>query len=126
MDRYRLVESELGYGSYGFVCKYFDTISLQNVAVKTIEEKCIDVVGMSSNTLREITGLKRLKHINVVSLLNVVMENSHIYLVFELVDSNLKQYIQSYGADRMLSMDTVKVHNLFSRLKYCFSHFFHI
>ena len=51
--------------------------------------------GVPATALREITLLRQLKNKNVVSLVDVIMEPGRLYLVFELVDTDLKKMMDS-------------------------------
>ena len=46
-------------------------------------------------SVREITLLKELKHPNIVELISICLENEKIYLVFEYMNMDLKQYLDS-------------------------------
>jgi serine/threonine protein kinase len=52
-------------------------------------------LGIPTTALREIVLLRQLEHPNVVKLENVVMDAARLYLVFELVDTDLKKYMDS-------------------------------
>ena len=95
MDRYRRIEptqSHLGKGAYGVVYKTEDTQTGKFVALKKIRLEVEDE-GIPTTALREITLLSNLDHPNVVRLENVLSEPSRLYLVFELVDMDLKKYM---------------------------------
>jgi serine/threonine protein kinase len=81
---------QLGVGAYGVVYKAFDTREKIYVAQKKIkldgEEE-----GIPATALREISNLKLLVHPNVVRLLDAVKEPGKLYLIFELMDSDLKK-----------------------------------
>lgn len=51
--------------------------------------------GISASTHREIILLRQLKHNNIVELKDVVLVQKRIHLIFELVDWNLTQYLDS-------------------------------
>ena len=59
------------------------------VALKKIRLEVEDE-GIPTTALREITLLSNLEHPNVVKLENVISEPSRLYLIFELVDMDLK------------------------------------
>ena len=46
-------------------------------------------------SVREITLLKELKHPNIVELMAICLESEKIYLVFEYMNMDLKQYLDS-------------------------------
>ena len=51
--------------------------------------------GVPATALREIIFLKDLDHTNVVRLMDVIIEPQRLYLVFELVDMDLKHLMDS-------------------------------
>lgn len=53
--------------------------------------------GIPSTALREISLLKGLKHSNVVGLLDIILEKNRVILVFEFMQQDLKQYLESLG-----------------------------
>lgn len=57
---------------------------------------------------REISLLKELKHPNIVSLEDVVMEESRLYLIFEFLSMDLKKYMDSLGQDKMMDTELVR------------------
>jgi serine/threonine protein kinase len=63
--------------------------SVQKIRLETEDE------GIPCTTLREISVLMRLKHPAIVQLLNVIQENSRLFLVFEFVDQDLKKYMDT-------------------------------
>jgi len=74
------------------VYKALDKRTNNIVAMKRIT-LASDEEGVPSTALREIAILKELKHANVVKLLNVLHEKGILYLVFEFLDQDLKQYM---------------------------------
>ena len=57
---------------------------------------------------REISLLKELKHPNIVSLEDVLMEENRLYLIFEFLSMDLKKYMDTLPADKMMDPDLVK------------------
>ena len=51
--------------------------------------------GISSTSLREIAVLKHLQHPNIVSLIEYILTDGKLYLVFEHVDKDLKKYMNA-------------------------------
>ena len=56
-----------------------------------------DFEGVPSTTIREISLLRELSHPNIVTLYQILHLDQKLYLVFEFLDYDLKQYIDSCG-----------------------------
>lgn len=56
--------------------------------------------GISSTALREIVLLRSIEHQNVIPLLDIVMDSTKLMLIFELMDCDLKKYLEAFP-DRM-------------------------
>lgn len=91
----------------------FCTINLgdASVAVKQIRRED-DYEGLPSEYIREVSLFQSLRHEHIVPLLDFCMTPSNLWLVFELMDCNLHQYIQA--RDRAVSPESVK--NLMNHL----------
>lgn len=78
----------MGEGTYGVVYKAQSAdgqmVALKKIRITDVEE------GISTTTVREIALLQTLNHRNVVKLLDVVWQDHKVYIVFELVDQDLK------------------------------------
>ena len=96
----------MGEGAYGVVYKALDTVLEKHVALKKIKLET-EEEGIPTTALREMTLLRHLDHPNVVKLENVIMDPGRLYLVFELVDTDLKKLMDS--ADGPFSPDLVQV-----------------
>lgn len=127
-QRYQLLEPRgnhaspnLGEGAYGVVYKALDKSTEKYVALKKIRMET-EFDGISSSTLREITLLLQLNHENVVKLENVVMDKERMSLIFELVDTDLKKYMDQQSAP--LSTEKIRV-NYSSVLPFLFYSKFH-
>ncbi|XP_074578099.1 cyclin-dependent kinase B1-1-like isoform X2 [Curcuma longa] len=99
MDDYQKLE-KIGEGAYGKVYKAQDKKTGQLVAIKKSRLQ-MDAEGIHRTTLREISLLQYLSQsIYIVQLLKVeqVKKNGKLllYLVFEYLDSDLKNFIDSY------------------------------
>lgn len=57
---------------------------------------------------REISLLKELKHPNIVSLEDVLMEENRLYLIFEFLSMDLKKYMDTLPAEKLMDPDLVK------------------
>ena len=112
LDSYKKLEvrgskdSTLGEGAYGVVYKALDTVLDRHVALKKIRLET-EEEGIPTTALREMSLLRQLDHPNVVRLENVVMEPGKLYLVFELVDTDLKKLMDS--SDEPFRPDLVQV-----------------
>lgn len=89
----------IGKGAYGVVCSAKDTISGRKVAIKKITN-AFDNVTDARRTLREIRLLRSLKHDNIIALCDVMTPAAYesfteVYLVYELMDTDLHQIIRS-------------------------------
>ena len=88
-DRY-VVISKLGEGAYGKVYLAEDLKNKnQRVAVKQLKSSSVEE-GVPISSLREISLLKELNHVNIVKLMDVVHLPTNIVLVFEYVETDLK------------------------------------
>ncbi|KAH9323108.1 hypothetical protein KI387_017747, partial [Taxus chinensis] len=100
MESYELLET-IGKGTYGKVYRAKDKMTGQIVAIKKSKLEC-DEEGIPATTIREISLLRRLsQHLNIVRLLDVQhIKNSDgrffMYLVFEYMDCDLRNYIESH------------------------------
>ena len=84
--------AKIGEGTYGVVYKAKDRVTKEFVALKKIRLESEDE-GVPSTAIREIALLKELRHENVVCLMAVVHTEHKLYLVFEHLDQDLKQYM---------------------------------
>jgi serine/threonine protein kinase len=112
----------LGQGAYGTVYRAIDLDTQEVVAMKSIKPEQ-QQEGISSNTLREIILLKQLQHKNVVELKNVFMDQKQqIHLVFELVDLDLKKYMDQHrdNLDKFTVQTIIK--QIVDGLSYCHCH----
>jgi serine/threonine protein kinase len=87
----------LGEGSYGIVCAATDTATNRNVAIKKITPMAGDEWD-AKHTLREIRLMRYFgKHPNIASLQNLstCIDKDELYLMMDLVDTDLHRLIQS-------------------------------
>lgn len=105
MERYEKIDKDLGQGTYGVVYKARDKKENDLVAMKRIKLE-VEEEGIPSTTLREISVLRQLRHPNIVLLRDVVQSDGRLYLVFELVDKDLKKLFDA--TDGMLTTQQIK------------------
>ncbi|CAG9461299.1 unnamed protein product [Pedinophyceae sp. YPF-701] len=92
----------IGKGAYGVVCSAKNVITGKDVAIKKIGRAFENVID-AKRTLREIKLLRHLEHENVIRILDLwppaAMEAfADVYIVYELMDTDLHQIIKSNQA----------------------------
>ncbi|XP_011656640.1 mitogen-activated protein kinase 15 isoform X1 [Cucumis sativus] len=97
-SRYR-IEEVIGKGSYGVVCSAYDTHTGDKVAIKKIND-IFEHVSDATRILREIKLLRLLRHPDIVEIKHILLPPSRrefkdIYVVFELMESDLHQVIKA-------------------------------
>nr|CDS22677.1 cyclin dependent kinase 1 [Echinococcus granulosus] len=88
--------SKIGEGAYGMVFKCLDTQTGDMVAVKRFNATDDDPL-VKKIALREIKMLKRLKHPNLVNLIEVFRRKKKLHLVFQYIDHSLLHELDSQG-----------------------------
>jgi serine/threonine protein kinase len=93
------VKKAIGFGSYGYVCSGTNTESQERVAIKKIPKVFKDLID-GKRILREIKLLSHFNHENVISIRDIMKPRSKsryedIYIVNELMDTDLHQVIRS-------------------------------
>ncbi|KAF9592975.1 hypothetical protein IFM89_019279 [Coptis chinensis] len=89
----------IGKGSYGVVASAVDTHTGEKVAIKKIND-VFEHVSDATRILREIKLLRLLRHPDVVEIKHIMLPPSRrefrdIYVVFELMESDLHQVIKA-------------------------------
>jgi len=97
-NRYQIQEV-VGKGSYGVVGSAIDTHTGERVAIKKIND-VFEHVSDATRILREIKLLRLLRHPDVVEIKHIMLPPSRrefrdIYVVFELMESDLHQVIKA-------------------------------
>ncbi|KAL6538298.1 Mitogen-activated protein kinase 19 [Orobanche gracilis] len=97
-NRYKILEI-IGKGSYGVVCAAIDTHTGERVAIKKITD-IFEHISDAIRILREIKLLRLLRHPDIVEIKRIMMPPSRrdyrdIYVVFELMESDLHQVIKA-------------------------------
>ncbi|GMR57492.1 hypothetical protein PMAYCL1PPCAC_27687, partial [Pristionchus mayeri] len=111
---------KLGEGTYGVVYKARNRVTNEVVAMKKIKLEGEDE-GIPQTAVREISLLRELQHPNVVALIDVIMQEARLYLIFEWMAKDLKQELDSFAKDEFLSQHTLKSYlfQLFQAICYC-------
>ncbi|XP_024527404.1 mitogen-activated protein kinase 15 isoform X1 [Selaginella moellendorffii] len=97
-SRYKILEV-IGKGSYGVVCSATDMHTGDKVAIKKIND-IFEHVSDATRILREIKLLRLLRHPDIVEIKHIMLPPSRrefkdIYVVFELMESDLHQVIKA-------------------------------
>ncbi|KAK9446699.1 kinase-like domain-containing protein [Limtongia smithiae] len=81
-------KSQVGEGTYGKVYKAVNTITKELVALKRIRMES-ERDGFPITASREIKLLQSVRHENVVALLEMMVEKSSVYVVYEYMEHDL-------------------------------------
>uniref|UniRef100_A0A8D2DZL5 Protein kinase domain-containing protein n=1 Tax=Sciurus vulgaris TaxID=55149 RepID=A0A8D2DZL5_SCIVU len=110
MEDYTKIE-KIGEGTYGVVCKG---------GHKTTESK---EEGVPSTAIQEISLLKEFHHPNIVSLQDVLMQDSRLYLIFEFLSMDLKKYLDSIPPGQFMDFSLVKsyLYQILQGIVFCHS-----
>ncbi|XP_044473789.1 mitogen-activated protein kinase 19 [Mangifera indica] len=97
-NRYKILEV-IGKGSYGVVCAAIDTHTGEKVAIKKIHD-VFEHISDAIRILREVKFLRLLRHPDIVEIKRIMLPPSKrefrdIYVVFELMESDLHQVIKA-------------------------------
>ncbi|XP_053419961.1 cyclin-dependent kinase 1-like [Nycticebus coucang] len=65
--------------------------------------------GVPSTAIRKISLLKELRHPNIVSLQNVLVQDYRLYLIFEFLSMDLKKYLDSILPGQFMNSSLVKI-----------------
>ncbi|PIN07201.1 Mitogen-activated protein kinase [Handroanthus impetiginosus] len=101
-SKYKPPVKPIGRGAYGIVCSALNSETNEHVAIKKIENAFDNKVD-AKRTLREIKLLRHMDHENVVALRDVIPPPKReafndVYIVYELMDTDLHQVINSNQA----------------------------
>jgi serine/threonine protein kinase len=122
-SRYQLIKP-IGQGAYGVVCSATDSVGARKVAIKKIS-KAFEHLTDCKRTLREINILRHFDHENIIAIDDILRPPSYnefedVYLVTELMDTDLHQII---GSPQALTDDHCQyfIYQILRGLKYIHS-----
>uniref|UniRef100_A0A0E0Q2F9 mitogen-activated protein kinase n=1 Tax=Oryza rufipogon TaxID=4529 RepID=A0A0E0Q2F9_ORYRU len=115
------IQEVIGKGSYGVVAAAVDTRTGERVAIKKIND-VFEHVSDATRILREIKLLRLLRHPDIVEIKHIMLPPSRrefqdIYVVFELMESDLHQVIRA-NDDLTLEHYQFFLYQLLRALKY--------
>ncbi|XP_020251668.1 mitogen-activated protein kinase 9-like isoform X2 [Asparagus officinalis] len=115
------IQEVIGKGSYGVVGAAIDTHTGERVAIKKIND-VFEHVSDATRILREIKLLRLLRHPDIVEIKHIMLPPSRrefkdIYVVFELMESDLHQVIKA-NDDLTLEHYQFFLYQLLRALKY--------
>ncbi|CAK61522.1 unnamed protein product (macronuclear) [Paramecium tetraurelia] len=93
----------------GLICsvyeaKYLDTnkyVALKKISRKTQDSRIVSNERLQKSYALEIEILKQCVHKNVISLVDNFETQDHFYIILELCDSNLKEYLEKKTGKRL-------------------------
>lgn len=91
MNRYHQIRT-LGDGTYGSVTLARSNDNGEMVAVKKMKKKFYS--WQECLELREIRSLKKLNHVNIIKLKEVIRESDNLFFIFEYMKENLYQLMK--------------------------------
>ena len=95
MEYYKIIK-EIGKGAFGTVSLGIHKLSGKYVAIKAIDKEYLQDEYSKKKLLREIYILKKIKHINVIRLLEVFETAKQVLMVMEYAGGgDLLQYVKS-------------------------------
>ncbi|KAL6443805.1 hypothetical protein ACFW04_001696 [Cataglyphis niger] len=120
MEKYENIEI-VGEGSYGLVMKCKHRESGQIVAIKKFLETEEDV-QVRKMAIREIMMLKKLRHENLVSMIEVFRRKKRLYLVFEYLDHTLLDELENAGGGLDWERSRRHIFQILRGLDFCHNH----
>lgn len=124
---------KIGNGTYGDVYKGVKFITKNKKGNKKSEPETeiiaikkmkidIDQEGIPSTALREITILRELDHPNIVKLSDVVLDDNHLYLLFEFIEYDLRKYLENLKENELPQFLVKKfLYKILDAVAYCHS-----
>ncbi|SJK86597.1 cyclin-dependent kinase 7 [Babesia microti strain RI] len=103
-QRFEILDSHLGEGTYGKVVEGFDRLLNKKVAIKKVmasipseglNKSYIGMVGIHLTTIREVKIMMELKHENLMGIIAIYRDGDFINIVMDLMKTDLKAIITS-------------------------------
>lgn len=93
MDKY-IIQKQIGVGAFAQVSKAINKTTNEVVAIKKMKKKF--ATWEECIALNEIKSLTKLKHPNIIKLIEVIRSNDELFCVFEFCQQTLYQSYLSY------------------------------
>lgn len=93
------VLGKLGEGTYGTVYKASNSSTGQLVAIKKMKIQFEDE-GVPATALREISLIQECRHPNIVQLHDVFSTQAFLFLIFECLDMDLREFIKQHTTQK--------------------------
>ncbi|PIC35417.1 hypothetical protein B9Z55_014783 [Caenorhabditis nigoni] len=116
LETYEKLE-KLGEGTYATVFRGRSILTNKFVALKEIRLEQEE--GAPCTAIREVSLLRNLRHANVVTLHDIIHTDRLLTLVFEYVDRDLKQYMDSCNNAMQMNNIRLFLFQLLRGLAYC-------
>ncbi|XP_054008398.1 cyclin-dependent kinase-like 4 [Hylaeus anthracinus] len=117
MEKYEMMEV-VGEGSYGVVMKCRHRETGQFVAIKRFLETEEDL-QVRKMAFREIRMLKKLRHENLVNMIEVFRRKKRFYLVFEYLDHTLLDELERFGGSLGYEISKRHIYQVLRGLNFC-------
>ncbi|XP_029176274.1 cyclin-dependent kinase-like 1 [Nylanderia fulva] len=120
MEKYENIEI-VGEGSYGLVmkCKHRETGQIVAIKKFLATEEDVQVRKMA---FREIRMLKKLRHENLVSMIEVFRRKKRLYLVFEYLDHTVLDELEKAGDGLDWERARRHIFQILRGLDFCHNH----
>lgn len=109
MDKYIITE-DLGEGSFGKVKKAINKTTNELVAIKIFNQKFQSIDKCKE--LREVKALTKLQHENIINLIEIILENQKLHLVFEIMKMNLFELLNKKDNDYFFKKENNNIKGL--------------
>eukprot|EP00929_Paragymnodinium_shiwhaense_P091626 TRINITY_DN51535_c0_g1_i1.p1 TRINITY_DN51535_c0_g1~~TRINITY_DN51535_c0_g1_i1.p1 ORF type:complete len:922 (+),score=184.75 TRINITY_DN51535_c0_g1_i1:212-2977(+) len=100
-QRFELVDGLLGDGSVAIVRKLRDKSEGREVALKIMEKHPLLIRGMAKQVRSEVQLQSSLVHPNILRLLEVLEDETHVFMLLELCNGGLLSLLQRHPGHRL-------------------------
>lgn len=87
----------VGEGAYGIVLKCIHKSTRDTVAIKKFKDRDSEDPAIKKVIIRELKGLRGLRHANIINLKDAFRQNERLYLVFEFCEKSLLDLMNVYS-----------------------------